>query len=151
MLDWLESEAVSQSKVAADIVPVSRFCETPENPNRDTENPHQHCVSPVSRLSRFENEGVSLRNDGGGYQEPVEDSERGHFPTLEEVEELDRLIVRLCDLVPWLSGFLPEIQAARRRMAPSGVAQELVKFRRWVAASEQREEQGAGRMGAASG
>lgn len=60
-------------------------------------------------------------------------------PTDEEIAELDRLIVRLCELeAPWLEGFLPEIQDARRRMAPAHVAENLANFRRWVAAAERR-------------
>lgn len=60
-------------------------------------------------------------------------------PTLEDVDELDRLIVRLVELErPWLEGFLPEIQEARRRMAPIHVAENLANFRRWVAEAEAR-------------
>jgi hypothetical protein len=60
-------------------------------------------------------------------------------PTAEDVAELDRLIVRLCDLeAPWLEGFLPEMQDARRRMAPVQVAENLANFRRWVAEAEAR-------------
>ena len=58
------------------------------------------------------------------------------FPTLDAVAELDGLIVRLCGLVPWLSGFLPELQAARYRMAPADVADNLARFRRWVSKAE---------------
>lgn len=60
-------------------------------------------------------------------------------PTAEEIAELDHLIVRLCDLeAPWLEGFLPEIQDARRRMAPVHVAENLANFRRWVTEAERR-------------
>lgn len=60
-------------------------------------------------------------------------------PTAEDVAELDHLIVRLCELeAPWLEGFLPEIQDARRRMAPAHVAENLANFRRWVAEAEKR-------------
>lgn len=60
-------------------------------------------------------------------------------PTAEDVAELDRLIVRLCELEkPWLEGFLPEMQDARRRMAPVHVAEALANFRRWVAEAETR-------------
>lgn len=60
-------------------------------------------------------------------------------PTAKDVAELDRLIVRLCDLeAPWLEGFLHEIQDARRRMAPVHVAENLANFRRWVSEAEAR-------------
>ncbi|HQS99904.1 MAG: hypothetical protein B7Y26_03590 [Hydrogenophilales bacterium 16-64-46] len=60
-------------------------------------------------------------------------------PTAEDVAELDRLIVRLVELErPWLEGFLPTIQDARRRMAPIHVAENFANFRRWVAEAETR-------------
>jgi len=57
-------------------------------------------------------------------------------PSPEEVSELDRLIVRLCELEPWLAGYLPEIQEARRCMAPADVADNLARFRQWVREAE---------------
>jgi hypothetical protein len=60
-------------------------------------------------------------------------------PTAEDVAELDRLIVRLCELEkPWLEGYLPTMQDARRRMAPVHVAENVANFRRWVAEAESR-------------
>lgn len=60
-------------------------------------------------------------------------------PTAEDVAELARLIVRLCELeAPWLEGTLPAMQDARRRMAPVHVAENLASFRRWVAEAEAR-------------
>lgn len=60
------------------------------------------------------------------------------FPTAEDAAELDRLIVRLCDLEPWLAGYLPEMQAARLAMAPARYPAELARFRRWVREAEAR-------------
>jgi hypothetical protein len=68
------------------------------------------------------------------------------FPTVEAVAELDGLMVRLCGLVPWLAGFLPEMQAARYRMAPADVADNLYRFRRWVSKAEEQGQ--AARLGA---
>lgn len=59
------------------------------------------------------------------------------YPTPEDVAELDGLMVRLCALVPWLAGFLPEMQAARHRMAPADVADNLARFRIWVVRAEE--------------
>jgi len=58
--------------------------------------------------------------------------------TLEDVAELDALMVRLCELEPWLAGYLPEMQSARRSMAPANVAQSLTEFRQWVREAEAR-------------
>ncbi len=59
--------------------------------------------------------------------------------TPEDVAELDALIVRLAELeAPWLGGYLPVIQGARRRMAPIHVAEALSQFRQWVAEAEAR-------------
>ncbi len=69
------------------------------------------------------------------------------MPTPEDVAELDGLMVRLCALVPWLAGFLPEMQAARLRMAPAEVACNLARFRRWVREAERRAAPAAGRGG----
>jgi hypothetical protein len=60
------------------------------------------------------------------------------FPTAEDVAELDRLILRLCDLEPWLAGYLPEMQAARLSMAPAQVHIDLARFREWVREAEAR-------------
>lgn len=65
------------------------------------------------------------------------DSRRAH--TAEHVAELDRLIVYLCQLeAPWLEGFLPAMQDARRHMAPIQVSESLASFQRWVAEAEAR-------------
>ena len=58
------------------------------------------------------------------------------FPTPVEVAELDALIIRLCEIEPWLAGYLPEMQEARRRMAPANVADSLAHFRHWVREAE---------------
>lgn len=60
------------------------------------------------------------------------------FPTAEDAAELDRLILRLCDLEPWLAGYLPEMQAARLSMAPAQVHIDLARFREWVREAEAR-------------
>lgn len=59
-------------------------------------------------------------------------------PTPEDAAELDRLMVDLCELEPWLAGYLPEMQAARRSMAPANVAESLTKFRQYVREAEAR-------------
>jgi hypothetical protein len=59
-------------------------------------------------------------------------------PTPEDVAELDALMVRLCELETWLAGYLPEMQAARRSMAPANVAESLARFRQWVREAEVR-------------
>lgn len=53
-------------------------------------------------------------------------------PTPEDLAELDRLIVRLCELVPWAKDEAPELLAWRRRMAPAQLAENLARFRSWV-------------------
>ncbi len=70
------------------------------------------------------------------------------FPTAEDAAELDRLIVRLCDLEPWLAGYLPKMQAARLNMAPAIYGEELAKFRQWI---NEAEAKTGGRAGARSG
>ena len=69
------------------------------------------------------------------------------FPTEADAAELDRLIVRLCELEPWLAGYLPEMHAARRAMAPARYPLELSRFRQWVREAEQRPAAGLGRGG----
>ncbi len=59
-------------------------------------------------------------------------------PTPDEIAELDSLMVRLCDLEPWLAGYLPEMQSARRSMAPANVAESLACFRQYVREAEAR-------------
>lgn len=59
-------------------------------------------------------------------------------PTPEDAAELDALMVRLCELEPWLAGYLPEMQTARRCMAPANVAESLGNFRQWVREAEAR-------------
>lgn len=71
------------------------------------------------------------------------------FPTAEDAAKLDRLIVRLCDLEPWLAGYLPEMQAARLAMAPARYPLELSRFRAWVKQAEERN--GAALVGAGHG
>lgn len=71
------------------------------------------------------------------------------FPTAEDAAELDRLILRLCDLEPWLAGYLPEMQAARLAMAPARHPAELARFRAWVKQAEERN--GAAPLGAGDG
>lgn len=71
------------------------------------------------------------------------------FPTAEDAAELDRLILRLCDLEPWLAGYLPKMQAARRAMAPTRYALELARFRQWVREAEAKH--GAAPVGAGHG
>ena len=71
------------------------------------------------------------------------------FPTAVDAAELDRLIVQLCDLEPWLVGYLPEMQAARLAMAPARYPLELSRFRAWVKQAE--EKHGAAPMGAGQG
>ena len=71
------------------------------------------------------------------------------FPTAEDAAELDRLILRLCDLEPWLAGYLPEMQAARLAMAPARHPAELARFRAWVKQAEERN--GAAPLGAGNG
>jgi len=66
------------------------------------------------------------------------------FPTPEDVAELDRRILKLCDLEPWLAGYLPELQAARRRMAPADVALNLAKFAEWIREAETKPGRRAG-------
>jgi hypothetical protein len=58
------------------------------------------------------------------------------FPTAEDAAELDRLIVRLCELEPWLAGFQADMLAARLRMAPAQVHIDLARFRQWVRTAE---------------
>ena len=61
------------------------------------------------------------------------------FPTAEDAAELDRLIVRLCDLEPWLAGYLPAMQQARQNMAPARHPEELARFRQWVREAEAKQ------------
>jgi hypothetical protein len=61
------------------------------------------------------------------------------FPTTEDAAELDRLILRLCDLEPCLAGYLPAMQQARSNMAPARYPEELAKFRQWVREAEAKQ------------
>lgn len=65
---------------------------------------------------------------------PTKPSEGVEY-TLEDVAELDRLIERLCQLEPWLADALPEMQEARRCMAPANLAESLELFRGYVQAA----------------
>ena len=180
MLDWLNDSPGFPVSVNA------------ENQNREAANPHGYAVFPVSRFSRFQNEGaaqqrdetanacekntppisqplpelldaVAVRVDPGTAEElqtqAGENPERlaqlcrlvlaaPPSPTPEDVAELDALMVRLCELEPWLSGYLPEMQAARRSMAPANVAESLARFREYVRDAEARR---GGVLGAGDG
>jgi hypothetical protein len=61
------------------------------------------------------------------------------FPSDEDAAELDRLILRLCDLEPCLAGYLPAMQQARSNMAPARYPEELAKFRQWVREAEAKQ------------
>ena len=61
------------------------------------------------------------------------------FPSAEDAAELDRLILRLCDLEPCLAGYLPAMQQARQNMAPARYPEELAKFRQWVRQAEAKQ------------
>jgi hypothetical protein len=74
------------------------------------------------------------------------------YPSEEDAAELDRLIVRLCELEPWMAGYLPEMQAARLAMAPAQLHIDLARFREWVREAEARAggRPGVGGMGSLS-
>ncbi len=61
------------------------------------------------------------------------------FPSAEDAAELDRLILRLCDLEPCLAGYLPAMQQARQNMAPAQCPEELACFRQWVREAEAKQ------------
>lgn len=205
MLNWLNTTSTPEKSDApllrndsgevrdCPIFPVSRKRETPENTNREAANPRGYEVFPVSRFSRFQNEGVTERtteNEHGGAGKTGQISrdlpglldavaalltpEEGQeiramattqpeaaaelcrlilaappYPSAEDAAELDRLILRLCNLEPWLIGYQTEMLAARRDMAPANYAGELASFRRWVHEAEARH--GAGPVGAGDG
>ncbi len=153
-----------------------------ENQNREAANPRGYAVSPVSRFSRFQNEGAAqqqgetanarekntppisqplpelldavaarvgpatveeLQSQAGANPDRLAQLCRlilaaPPSPTPQDVAELDALMVRLCELEPWLAGYLPEMQAARRSMAPANVAESLARFRQWVREAEAR-------------
>jgi hypothetical protein len=104
--------------------------------------PHPDLLNAVAaRLGRLASE--DLQTQAGGNSERLADLCRLALaappsPTPEDVAELDALMVRLCELEPWLAGYLPEMQAARRRMAPGTVAESLACFRRYVREAEAR-------------
>jgi hypothetical protein len=169
MLNWIDSPGF----------PVS---ENAENQNREAANPHEYRVFPVSRFSRFQNEGAAQQQDkaanaceknpapisqpqpellnavaarlgrlaaedlqtqAGGNAERLAELCRlvlaaAPSPTPGDVAELDALMVELCELEPWLAGYLPEMQAARRSMAPAAVAESLTAFRQYVREAEAR-------------
>jgi hypothetical protein len=150
--------------------------------NREAGNPHGYSVFPVSRFSRFENEGAAQQQDkpadtrekntpptsenmphlldavaarlgpavldelqtqAGGNAEHLAELCRlvlaaPPSPTPADVAELDRLMVELCELEPLLAGYLDEMRAARRSMAPANVAESLEEFRRLVREAEAR-------------
>lgn len=205
MLDWLntpakapdcpppEIDADSGEARGSPVFPVSRILKCLPGNAKQAENPHGYAVFPVSRLSRFQNEGGPEKNTKTGNAgekksgaipehlpdlldamaavlDPAEVEElRGQartepdtvaeacrlilvappFPTAEDAAELDRLILRLCNLEPWLAGYLPEMQAARLRMAPARYPAELSCFRRWVREAEAKH--GAAPVGAGDG
>lgn len=147
--------------------------ENAENQNREAANPHGYAVSPVSRFSRFQNKGAAQQQDEtanacekkpahiselipavlnalAAHLEPAlpeENTEAPPSPTPEDVAELDALMVRLCELESWLAGYLPEMQAARRSMAPVNVAESLACFRQYVREAEARRDAVLGGMG----
>lgn len=158
MLNWLNDSPG---------FPVS---ENAKNENREAVNPHGYAVFPVSRFSRFQNEGAAQQQDETAnacekkpahiselipavfdaitaHLEPAlpeENTEAPPSPTPEEVAELDALMVRLCELEPWLAGYLPEMQTARRSMAPVNVAESLACFRQYVREADARRGAGLG-------
>ena len=71
-------------------------------------------------------------------------------PSPEDTAELDALMVRLCELEPWLIGYLPEMQTARRCMAPANVAESLACFRQYVREAEAKTALYWGREGETS-
>jgi hypothetical protein len=205
MLDWLntptESESATPREPGQDsgevrgspVFPVSRFRDGFPGNAKQPANPHGYAVFPVSRFSRFQNEGGPEKDmeSGGACEEKARDISEplpdllnamaavldpaevdelrsmaaGNpeqaaevcrlilaappFPTAEDAAELDRLILRLCDLEPWLAGYLPEMQAARQAMAPARYALELARFRQWVREAEAKH--GAAPVGAGHG
>ena len=164
MLNWLNDSPG---------FPVSQ---NPENQNREAANPHGYAVSPVSRFSRFQNEGAAQQQDETGHaceqihaptseplpvlldavaarlgpalldelktqagSTPEHLAELGRLilmPPPEDLAELDRLMVDLCELEPLLAGYLPEMQAARHCMAPANVTESLACFRQYVREAE---------------
>ncbi|MDA8129665.1 MAG: hypothetical protein M0Z73_13345 [Betaproteobacteria bacterium] len=166
MLDWLNDS------------PGFPETENTDFQNREAANPRGYAVFPVSRFSRFQNEGAAQQRDESANaceEKPAPipelfeavaahvgpaglaelkaqagpDAERlaelcrlvlvaPPFPTSEDVAELDALMVRLCELEPWLTGYLSEMQSARRSMAPANVAGSLAEFRRFVREAEAR-------------
>jgi hypothetical protein len=148
MLDWLNDS------------PGFPETENADSQNREAANPHGYTVSPVSRFSRFQNEGAAQQQDedGNGTEKNIQhissllpdvleaiaanlepaSPEEPPSPTHEEIAELDALMVYLCELEPWLARYLPEMQAARRRMAPANLAESLACFRRYIREAEAR-------------
>ena len=170
MLNWLKDSPG---------FPVS---ENAENQNREAANPHGYMAFPVSRFSRFQNEGAAQQQDETAnacekntpsISQPLPEllnavaarlgpavlddlqTQAGTnperlaelcglalavppSPTPEDAAELDALMVRLCELEPWLTGYLSEMQSARRSMAPANVAGSLAEFRRFVREAEAR-------------
>lgn len=168
MLNWLNDSPG---------FPVS---ENAENQNREAANPHGYKVSPVSRFSRFGNEGAAQRpNETANACEQIPAPISEPLPVLldaiaarlgpavldelkaqagvntehlaelcrlvlrsplspppEDLAELDRLMVDLCELEPLLAGYLPEMQAARHCMAPANVTESLACFRQYVREAE---------------
>jgi hypothetical protein len=109
--------------------------------NREAASPHGYAISPVSRFSRSENEGAAQQQDETANAceknaPPISQPLPELFP--EDVAELDALMVCLCELEPWLAGYLPEMQATRRSMAPANVAESLTQFRGYVREAEAR-------------
>jgi hypothetical protein len=69
------------------------------------------------------------------------------LPTPEDVAELDRRILALCDLEPWLAARRPDQQVARRRMALVDVPRHLARFADWICEAEGARRPGWGRSG----
>lgn len=136
------------------ILPVSRFQnEGPAQQQDKTANACEKNTPPLSEhlprlldavAARLGPAAVEeLQTQAGGNAERLAELSRlvlaaPPSPTPDDVAELGALMVELCELEPWLAGYLPEMQAARRSMAPANVAESLTCFRQYVREAEAR-------------
>ncbi len=114
---------------------LERQTDTPDTPC----NPGEVSAKPAPILACTLDTSETPPNIKGGGIEWDADWSAGAPPPsfkIEDVAELDCLIVRLCELEPWLADAVPEMMEARRRMAPVNLAESLTLFRGYVRDAE---------------
>jgi hypothetical protein len=137
MLDWLDTPPVT---VPAKAPPAGTDC-TQESAGTPSPLPELfNALAAILAPSEVEELRTLARTEPGNVAETCRlILAAPAFPSEEDAAELDRLLVRLCDLEPWLAGYLPAMQQARQNMAPAQYPGELARFRQWVREAEAKQ------------